>query len=117
MPVLRGAGKLFFEKPGNFCQYLRHFLSDRAPVGPNRNPVGKKPGFLGFSQKPGFLGVRVERMSVLAPPRNPVGKKPGFLINTFASVRLPEWCVWCVLLIILAKVLFKKPDFWIGPLV
>ncbi len=53
-------------------------LRQRA-FGPNRNPVGKKPGFLGFSQKPGFLGVRVDRMSVLAPPRNPVGKKPGFL--------------------------------------
>jgi hypothetical protein len=55
-----------------YSQYLRHFLSDVAcraadrlrAFGPNRNPVGKKPGFLGFSQKPGFLGVRVELMSV-----------------------------------------------------
>ena len=62
--------------------------SDVGFSGPQK-PGWQKTGFLTFSQKPGFLGVRVDRMSVLADPRNPVGKKPGFLPSPIAPQSRP----------------------------
>jgi hypothetical protein len=67
MPVAKPRNRVSWTIPSPFFERSRG-------VGPNRNPVGKKPGFLGFSQKPGFLGVRVERMSVLAPPETRLAK-------------------------------------------
>ncbi len=60
-------------------QSHRYYLSRRKETRLAKNRVSVSIPYA-FCEKPGFLGVRVERMSVLAPPRNPVGKpqKPGW---------------------------------------